>query len=189
MGWAHRPVPASSDPMLGFAGQRPPRTPCEYLQPSWPRAKHTHHSQSQPAVRRPTRGGGFWGAGNRDMAPLESQSLRRGQADPAWGLGVALTPQLPAALTLTSLPPGRGGHQRAPRWTRPPGPPGEWLPQTFSTAGSRRSACQDPRIHPPGASHLPPFPFCPHPWPPFPFMMEAVADIQGPQTLGQGGGR
>lgn len=84
---------ASSDPMLGFAGQRPPRTPCEYLPLSWPQAKHTHHTHSQPGCQVPNqgwRGAGGASMGDRDMAPLESQFLQRGETGLSWGPGHGL---------------------------------------------------------------------------------------------------
>lgn len=184
-GWGGgRPAlsPASSDPCLALQGKGLPGPPVSIHIPRGPQPSVPTTHRASLAARSQTRAGvGLPGGQNSDSPPRVS-CPQRGQVGPTRGSGSGHPwVQMP---TCHFCAPGRGRSQRAPRWTWPPGPPGEWLPQTFPHTGKRPEPLNPTTKDLP---NLPPFASLPSPSScPLSCLRGSLADVQ-PRRGGGGG--
>lgn len=162
----HRPVPSHSDPVVGFAGQRPPWTPCEY-----PWDPHlsvpTTPTQGQPGCQIPNQGRGEAGLLEAtETWPPPRVSVSSERAD---GPCVEVREPLGMTPTLASLPPqGEAGVSGLPGGLGLRGPPVSGFPRPSPPLGPPTSTTR--------ASLVSPLPFSlpsPASPPPFPFLREA----------------
>lgn len=119
--------------VLGFAGQRPPWTPCEYRslcpgQPCPPHLEPTWRPGPKPGL-----GVGLLRA--ETWPPPRSAPLQRGQTGPAWGPGAGSEPPgllepLGCRPHLSSLPQGEAGVSGLPGGLGLRGPPVSGCPRT-----------------------------------------------------------